>query len=573
MSTFKTDPNLLDQIYKYQKQKEADLEADQEEDIDDEETQQESYMQVSDETTSQPRSILTGRSVVFNEEASAPPVRADAQNAGSGEEQYIKIELYGETHTISKEAIDKALEQYAKMGIEFVLLDFNIWDWEKVGSERYPASSVSAEQIKAWMEGNPRKVIGTETGKGIYAFVTGSDSGFEDWLKSKGIEIQDTALAEIGSLKYYYFTCDTPLPSMMSLYPAFSSYPILLFFGEGKYVPLPPSFVYKVGIQKCWFIRDFKYIQPIPPKMLEILKEHVAQAELKRPKDLVPSLKSLLKTGCHSTVSQHRGMFLPYKKIENTKFYKEFVKQGRKFSFENSYIKVEIARHPLTQIHANILDVMMTKLGPKIDENGNLYVETTLYELQKHLGLKKKNDTEFINKFIKQMIEATIQIYRKKPKVSYGLFHIIESIKRDDNSGKLRIVFNKDFINSYFKDTLLNYRVLVDDILCFKYAPNQSIARFLLSQKRLKIGIDTLFQTIGIDVSLISRRERNKLIKNIFKEKDLFEKLGITITSGKQGKTLLKYVKHEKVYFNDKLNALKSKTERARTNSRLSGNQ
>jgi len=571
MSTFKTDPNLLDPIYQYQKQKEADLEADQEEDIDDEETQQESYMQVSDETTSQPHSILTGRSVVFNEEASAPPVRADAQNAGSGEEQYIKIELYGETHTISKEAIDKALEQYAKMGIEFVLLDFNnIWDWEKVGSERYPASSVSAEQIKAWMEGNPRKVIGIETGKGIYAFVTGfsqgSERSLEHWLKSNGIEIPDTALAEVDHVKFYYFTCDTPLPS--------TYFVPLSFYGEGKYVPLPPSLVYgSVNIKECRFVRDFKYIQPIPPKMLEILKEKAAPAELKRLKDLIPSLKSLLKTGCHSTVSQHRGMFLPYKKIENTKFYKEFVKQGRKFSFENSYIKVEIARHPLTQIHANILDVMMTKLGPKIDENGNLYVETTLYELQKHLGLKKKNDTEFINKFIKQMIEATIQIYRKKPKVSYGLFHIIESIKRDDNSGKLRIVFNKDFINSYFKDTLLNYRVLVDDILCFKYAPNQSIARFLLSQKRLKIGIDTLFQTIGIDVSLISRRERNKLIKNIFKEKDLFEKLGITITSGKQGKTLLKYVKHEKVYFNDKLNALKSKTERARTNSRLFGNQ
>ena len=567
MSTFKTDPNLLDQIYKYQKQKEADLEADQEEDIDDEETQQESYMQVSDETTSQPRSILTGRSVVFNEEASAPPVRADAQNAGSGEEQYIKIELYGETHTISKEDIDKALEQYAKMGIEFVLLDFYIWHWEKVGSERYPASSVSAEQIKAWMEGNPRKVIGIETGKGIYAFVVWSESNVEYRLKSDGIEIPDTALAEVDDVKFYYFTCDTPLPSI-SLYSGLS------FYGEGKYVPLPPSLMYRgVNIKECRFVRDFKYIQPIPPKMLEILKEKAAPAELKRLKDLIPSLKSLLKTGCHSTVSQHRGMFLPYKKIENTKFYKEFVKQGRKFSFENSYIKVEIARHPLTQIHANILDVMMTKLGPKIDENGNLYVETTLYELQKHLGLKKKNDTEFINKFIKQMIEATIQIYRKKPKVSYGLFHIIESIKRDDNSGKLRIVFNKDFINSYFKDTLLNYRVLVDDILCFKYAPNQSIARFLLSQKRLKIGIDTLFQTIGIDVSLISRRERNKLIKNIFKEKDLFEKLGITITSGKQGKTLLKYVKHEKVYFNDKLNALKSKTERARTNNRLFGNQ
>ncbi len=492
------------------------------------------------QTTSVPPSILSGGNDIFDEEepvetASAPAFSgADAQSTHRENEPFIKVVNEYRTIEISKQTVDKILEQYTKMGLSLYLLDSK--GKKPTKPESYPAMSISSEHIKEWIEGNPRHNIGIATGEGVCVFRTASLNGFENWLKYKGIEVQETAKAEIGSYQFYYFKCDTLLPSMIL------NYGDLHFFGKGDYLPVPPSIIDRVGITGCEFVRGFEFIQPMSNKILEILKGMAP----------VLPVKPLLQTGCHNTVSLMRGVFLPYKKIKKTNLIKEFEKNGKKLSFENSHIKVEITMHLLTQIHANILDVMMTKFHPTIDGNGDLYVECTLYELQKHLGLKWKNNSVLIKRFIDQMIESTVWLYIKTHKVSYG-FHIVESIKKDEKSGKFRIVFNKDFINSYFKDTLINYKALVDDILSFKYSSNQAVARFLISQKHINIWLENLLKAIGIDTSNISRVEKNKVIRNIFKEKELFEKLGITITSNKKDHVVFQYVKHKKVYFNEKL--------------------
>jgi hypothetical protein len=279
------------------------------------------------------------------------------------------------------------------------------------------------------------------------------------------------------------------------------------------------------------------------------------------------SLDTLNESGYHNTVSLMRGVFLPYNKIGNTNRYKDFIDNKRTLSLENNYIKVTIAKHLLTQIHANILDVIMTKLNPQVSENGRIYVECTLYELQKHLGLKWKNDTEAINKFLSQMVETPISLRRNTSNTSKAPydFHIIEKFYKDESTDKFIIVLSPDFVNSYFKDTLVNYKPLVDFILSFKYPMNQAIARFLISQGRITIEIEHLFLTIGIDAS-ISRKEKIRIIKNIFQEKDLFAKLGITITRNKKFHYEFHYNKNKKnkkkVYFSNKQNLLNPATEK-----------
>ncbi len=97
--------------------------------------------------------------------------------------------------------------------------------------------------------------------------------------------------------------------------------------------------------RKCIHLLSEKTINVIRQLVVKILTSSVQEKQdVKQSK----TLAMLFKSGCHSTMSQQRGVYLPYKKIENTKFYKEFIKNGRRFSFENKYLKVEIAMHQLT---------------------------------------------------------------------------------------------------------------------------------------------------------------------------------------------------------------------------------
>ena len=268
-------------------------------------------------------------------------------------------------------------------------------------------------------------------------------------------------------------------------------------------------------------------------------------------------LDKLNKAGWHNTVSLMRGVFLPYKKIGNTKLYKDFIASKRTLSRENNHIEMTVTMHPLTQIHANILDVMMTKLNSEVSGDGYMYVECSLYELQNQLGFEWKNDTKAITKFLSQMVEATIWIKNKTSNVSYA-FHIIEKFYKEESTGKFIIVFASDFIKSYFKDMLINYRPLVDTILSFKYPVNQAMARFIISQKHINISIMNLLQAIGIDIANLSRKEKSKLIKHVLneEEKEVFGKLGIAITRDDTFVYAKNQQNKKKVYFSNKLKGL-----------------
>ena len=235
------------------------------------------------------------------------------------------------------------------------------------------------------------------------------------------------------------------------------------------------------------------------------------------------AIDKLIESKFHNTVSLMRGVFLPYKKVKNTKLYKDFVNNNNTLYFENSHIKTVISGHILTQLHANIIDIIMTKLNPQVSEEGYVFVQPSFYELQKYLGWKYKNDTKTIKELLSQLVETNISIFSKTQAIFHE-FHILEEVWPDNT-----IIFSPKFIDFYFKDYLIiNYRPLVDVILSFKYSTNQAIARFLISQKRINIGIENLLSAIGIDRS-VSRKEKVRIKKHIIQEKDKFEKLGMTI--------------------------------------------
>ena len=258
------------------------------------------------------------------------------------------------------------------------------------------------------------------------------------------------------------------------------------------------------------------------------------------------TIDKLIESKFHNTVSLMRGVFLPYKKVKNTKLYKDFVNNNNTLYFENSYIRTVISGHILTQLHANIIDIIMTKLNPQVSEEGYVFVQPSFYELQKYLGWKYKNDTKTIKELLSQLIETKISIFSKTRKIFHE-FHILEEVWSDNT-----IIFSPEFIDFYFKDYLIiNYRLLVDVILSFKYSTNQAIARFLISQKRINIGIENLLPAIGIDRS-VSRKEKVRIKKHIIQEKDKFEELGMTINENLTFIYQKNKKNKEKVYFSGK---------------------
>jgi len=250
----------------------------------------------------------------------------------------------------------------------------------------------------------------------------------------------------------------------------------------------------------------------------------------------------------HNTVSLMRGVFLPYKKVKNTKLYKDFVNNNNTLYFENSHIKTVISGHILTQLHANIIDIIMTKLNPQVSKEGYVFVQPSFYELQKYLGWKYKNDTKTIKELLSQLIETKISIFSKTRKIFHE-FHILKKVWTDNTINT--IVFSPEFIDLYFKDYLINYRPSVDVILSFKYSTNQAIARFLISQKDINIGIEKLLSAIGIDRS-VSRKEKVRIKKHIIQEKDKFEELGMTINENLTFIYQKNKKNKEKVYFSGK---------------------
>ena len=245
--------------------------------------------------------------------------------------------------------------------------------------------------------------------------------------------------------------------------------------------------------------------------------------------------------------------------------------------FENEFFKASLTGYKLSQLHKDILDVILYKGDSNIEEmlkDISKAVRTfTLYQIQKKLyqnkefkqiiendkKRKKYTNNSWLKRKIKELTRATINIEVKleNKKKMWIEFHIIEEVKvieyDDDNPRKQRffIIFSKRFLDFLKSDILINYENYLDDLIKLKTGQAKALARYMMSfnYKSYSESLDSVMEKIGIRKNELTKQAFYNHKKRILSDLEGLKKLNIEIVETTKGDLLVKYEKLENIYF------------------------
>jgi hypothetical protein len=228
---------------------------------------------------------------------------------------------------------------------------------------------------------------------------------------------------------------------------------------------------------------------------------------------------------------------------------------------ENDWGKGTIKNCKLTQVHRNLLDVIFAYHQVLYrHEDGCVGFLVDLYEVQKQLQIEVHNHN-WIFKKLKDLMK-TIFVTETKDWIITGVILRKHSYsKRDaghtpDKFGinKLYyIVFEAEFMKFFDLDMHVSYFQLVDKIISLKNPTCQALVRFCLSHCHLNMDLEELLKKIGILRPEMHRREKSRIIQQIFLKSDvLIEEFGIRIDPMKNKRLGVFYKQHKDVCFKKK---------------------
>jgi len=235
------------------------------------------------------------------------------------------------------------------------------------------------------------------------------------------------------------------------------------------------------------------------------------------------------------------NIFAPLLKISNKEKYKnEFV------VYEDNDFIVSLQGTKLTQIHKDILDI--TFFYGKNYKKGNLFGKSiSLYEIQKKLNYKKKNNHKWIAIKLEELKRTNIQILRKKDKMKLE-FSILRATIIDPTKKQYAILIEELYLMFFESFISINYKTLLDKILSLENGTTKAIVRYLFTFKEHQINIDKLLKRVGVNCSKRTfEKHRKATIEELKKYGHLF---GIEIIPDKFLKNyLIKYKKPNEIKF------------------------
>jgi len=221
--------------------------------------------------------------------------------------------------------------------------------------------------------------------------------------------------------------------------------------------------------------------------------------------------------------------------------------------FENDKYLVELKGFKLTQTHRDILDIALyhgDNSLEKIANDGKAIRLFSLYDIQKNLGHKFKNNNNWIEKKITEMQQSLFKITDNKTK-DWIQFSIIDVAKYSDKHNRYAIIISDLYLAFFEKEISINYKQLLPNIINLKHAQTKAVVRYLLSfQNSIQINIDNLLKKIGISGS---KRNLEKIRKNVIEElKEVGYKFGIeliktTTDRRKKSDYTIKYIRPQEV--------------------------
>ena len=101
------------------------------------------------------------------------------------------------------------------------------------------------------------------------------------------------------------------------------------------------------------------------------------------------------------------NLYAPIEKINHREKHKNEFKV-----YEDDKFIVKLQGKKLTQVHRDIMDIIMF-YGKDFNKNDLFGKTISLYEIQKHLQYKSKNNNKWIKEKLQELKRATIEIIKK----------------------------------------------------------------------------------------------------------------------------------------------------------------
>lgn len=229
---------------------------------------------------------------------------------------------------------------------------------------------------------------------------------------------------------------------------------------------------------------------------------------------------------CSSLIENSISVFLPFKRIDKTDIYRQFISNNQILEIENNlFDKVEIRGRLLGQGHKDILEILLTTRKIFKKDTRQFKIETTAYNLTKRLG-RNLGKKKWIIQQLNEIAECRINIYFKNSQnndISFN-FNFISSIY-GENKDKLIITFTPEYTHFLAKNELLDYSNYVQDITNLS-----AFTKNLTKKLNLKIhNINADFLKAIVRYMLIHNGNKSQV-----KITNLIEKLSLSKIIGKE---------------------------------------
>jgi len=238
---------------------------------------------------------------------------------------------------------------------------------------------------------------------------------------------------------------------------------------------------------------------------------------------------------CNSTVSQMRSlMFAPVVKFKQNPLFKEFIKNNMILKFKNGEDSLQVRNRFLTQIHRDILDLMLAKAEKRQTKEGFyiLVSEFSEYEILKALGHKYKENRKWFREKIQELQDIAIVLENPDKRIS---FHILKGYMTNKKTGQHAVFFDNSYINYFYsRDIGVNYKYLTCDIVALDSPVLKALIRFVIANKfdKFRRSLTNLLENIGINRENMSKQQYYKIIKTVKDNKDLLkDKFNIILTN------------------------------------------
>jgi len=236
---------------------------------------------------------------------------------------------------------------------------------------------------------------------------------------------------------------------------------------------------------------------------------------------------------CNSTASQMRSlMFAPILKYKQSNAYKEFIKNNMILRFRNGDDNLQVRNRFLTQIHRDILDLILLRAEKKAVKEGFLIVsEFSEYEILKALGHKYKKHTKWFREKIQELQDIAIVLENQDKRIS---FHILRGYRTNKLTGQHAVFFDNSYINYFYsRDIGVNYKHLINDIVELESPVLKAIVRFVISNsfEKFKMSLVNILERLGINKENTNERQYQRIIKTVKDNKAILkEKFNIILT-------------------------------------------